>query len=468
MNKSEDPTWSMSHRPPRHSSIHERSESQAIHMNIDDLPGVVLVEILCRLPCYKLVFQLKCVSKRWYALISDPYFIGRFLYHLQTTAVEAPVTIRTLINRKGVELSWSPSCRSSNLLAPVFRKLMSFHGLKDEPVVKAIYNDLVLCCENGMDFYYICNPYTLEWVALPPSPRSYTWPHKKIPAAIICDGNYYDYTKEGTGHNTILLNADYRCKVVRILPFVDEANPYQSSKFIAEIFSSETGEWKESIIASPVPLHLNISEVSCAYNGMLYWWDWFTNRHVGMDPFMINSNGNGDHYKLRFMEFDGEIVKSHHETINCFGVCQGGLRMCYYGEEEEDDTDDTLYVWDWREEQVCDQNGAGSSELCWKLTGVYSLGLSLDSVGDYLAIDPNNGDMLYLDVDHEICLCNIRTGDVSRLVEMGNVSVDGHFLPLVLPWWPTPVPRLPKPSWLSMLIKKLRLLAYCLVVICSE
>lgn len=287
-------------------------------MNIDDLPGVVLVEILSRLPCYKLVFQSKCVSKRWCALISDPYFIGRFLYHLQSTAMEAPLLIRTLINPKGVELSCSPSCLSSNLLAPVFRKLMSFHGLKHEPIVKATYNDLVLCCEDEMEFYYICNPYTMEFVALPPSPRSYAWPPRKAPAAIICDHNYYDYTKEGTGHNTILLKADYRCKVVRILPFVVEEDPYQSSKFTVEIFSSETGEWKESIIASPIPLYLNTSHISFAYNGMLYWWDSSTNRHVGMDPFMINSYGNGDHYKLRFMEFDGEVL-DHHDTINCFG-----------------------------------------------------------------------------------------------------------------------------------------------------
>ncbi|KAL6214435.1 hypothetical protein ACLB2K_013869 [Fragaria x ananassa] len=429
-------------------------------MNIDDLPGVVLVEILSRLPCYKLVFQSKCVSKRWCALISDPYFIGRFLYHLQSTAMEAPLLIRTLINPKGVELSCSPSCLSSNLLAPVFRKLMSFHGLKHEPIVKATYNDLVLCCEDEMEFYYFCNPYTLEFVAVPPSPRSYAWPPRKAPAAVICDHNYYDYTKEGTGHNTILLKADYRCKVVRILPFVVEEDPYQSSKFTVEIFSSETGEWKESIIASPIPLYLNTSHISFAYNGMLYWWHSFTHRHVGMDPFMINSYGNGDRYKLRFMEFDGEVL-DHRDTINCFGVCRGGLRMCYYQEEE-----DILYVWDWREEGGCDQNGAGISELCWKQTGVYSPGLEPDSVLELLAFDPNNDDMLYLlDVHEEICLCNIRTGDLSRLVGKDHVNVF-HFFPLVLPWWPTPVPRLPKPSWLSKFMK-LRLVAYCIVSICS-
>ncbi|KAL6213235.1 hypothetical protein ACLB2K_012682 [Fragaria x ananassa] len=46
---------------------------------IDDLSDVLLVEILCRLPCNKLIFQCKLVSKSWYNLISAPYFVRRYL-----------------------------------------------------------------------------------------------------------------------------------------------------------------------------------------------------------------------------------------------------------------------------------------------------------------------------------------------------------------------------------------------------
>lgn len=81
--------------------------------------------------------------------------------------------------------------------------------------------------------------------------------------------------------------------------------------------------------------------------------------------------------------------------------------------------------------------------------GVYSLGLSLPTTGYPLAFDPNNDDILYLDVDEELCLCNIRTRDLMKLVGKDDVDVDGCFFPLVLPWWPTPVPRLQKPSCMA-------------------
>lgn len=46
---------------------------------IDDLPDVILVEILARLPCKKMVFQAKCASKPWSSLLSDSFFVKRFL-----------------------------------------------------------------------------------------------------------------------------------------------------------------------------------------------------------------------------------------------------------------------------------------------------------------------------------------------------------------------------------------------------
>lgn len=38
--------------------------SELVNTEIVNLPGVVLVEILCRFPCYKFVSECKCVFKR--------------------------------------------------------------------------------------------------------------------------------------------------------------------------------------------------------------------------------------------------------------------------------------------------------------------------------------------------------------------------------------------------------------------
>ncbi|KAK9923884.1 hypothetical protein M0R45_032282 [Rubus argutus] len=61
---------------------------------LDDLPDAILVEILCRLPCNKLIFQYKCVSTRWFSLITDPNFIRLYL-HLQRD-LQKPI-ITTLV-----------------------------------------------------------------------------------------------------------------------------------------------------------------------------------------------------------------------------------------------------------------------------------------------------------------------------------------------------------------------------------
>ncbi|KAI5343628.1 hypothetical protein L3X38_011504 [Prunus dulcis] len=55
-----------------------------------------------------------------------------------------------------------------------------------KPGVVGTYDDLVLCCaaKCHQRDYYICNPYTQQWVALPPSPQC----HKRVVAVgFICD-----------------------------------------------------------------------------------------------------------------------------------------------------------------------------------------------------------------------------------------------------------------------------------------
>ncbi|CAL2250210.1 unnamed protein product [Prunus armeniaca] len=123
---------------------------------IDDLPDVVLMEILCRLPCYKFVSHCKRVSKRWCSLISDPYFISRCAslrreYHHQKTPINLMNKKRELLNR------------ISNPLKPFFRRFKKFHGglIQEEPMVAGKYYDRD---------YYICNPYSQQWIALPPAP----------------------------------------------------------------------------------------------------------------------------------------------------------------------------------------------------------------------------------------------------------------------------------------------------------
>ncbi|KAH0982537.1 hypothetical protein GBA52_009714 [Prunus armeniaca] len=79
-----------------------RRRSKSKNISIDDLPDVVLIEILCRLSCNILISQCKCVCKHWFTLISSPCFIEHFLRHRSDK--KAPI-IRTLIDRDAEELN---------------------------------------------------------------------------------------------------------------------------------------------------------------------------------------------------------------------------------------------------------------------------------------------------------------------------------------------------------------------------
>ncbi|KAI4308332.1 hypothetical protein L6164_031416 [Bauhinia variegata] len=51
-----------------------------MRFSLDDLCDEFLIEVLCRLP-QKYVTQCKCVSKRWFSLISNPGFASQSVSH---------------------------------------------------------------------------------------------------------------------------------------------------------------------------------------------------------------------------------------------------------------------------------------------------------------------------------------------------------------------------------------------------
>ncbi|RXI01639.1 hypothetical protein DVH24_014988 [Malus domestica] len=443
--------------------------SKFMNSNIYDLPDSLLVEIFCRLPSYKSVSQCKCVSKRWCTLISDTHFMGRFLY-LQRDRNQKPIT--TAINTKGEEFlrRMSPSSQPLNQL---FQRLVSFHGLKQEPVVVGTYNDLVLCCasEFNQHDYYICNPYTIQWVPLPPPPQVC----KFVLVGFICDLPYYNNKEDYQPGDMIQLNADYRCRVVRLMDPDDaddedkEILDFSNFKLIdmrdfctfkVQIFSSETGEWKETTVRSErtvtsaynFTLEMMSVCTGVASKRMLYWMGDDDDILIQLDPFMINKSASATLstcYRHRIRnEWDALPMR-------CIAAYDGGVRMCNYDyvsgylsicelkEEEEEDDDPRVSI------------HGGSKSLFVKLKKrVYLVDETKVVIGPWIEIegvffDQNNEDTLYMIVDtkklhgriKDTIRCNIVTGEVSKIV--GNRKFNCfRFFPIVIPWWPTPVPRL--------------------------
>lgn len=419
-------------------AVARRPSLKIMNIGIDDLPDAVLVEILCRLPGYKFVCQCKCVSKRWCTLMFGPSFIGRFLC-LQSDHKQTP-TMRTVINRSGFEFLTRISS-SANPLNPLFKRLMSFHRLKEEPVVVSTYNDLVLCCASMYEQrdYYICNPCTLQWVALPPPPQV----DQIVPIGFICDHPYYNCKKDDQGGHIIQLNAEYRCKVMRLIfPYGQEC---ACKKFKVQIFSSETGEWRESNVSSPSDINFYFInyEANFTYNGMLFWGGvGCGNFLIGLDPFMIDSScgANGDdHYECRFIELELDLPF----MFECLGTYRGCLRMCDYNSATR-----VLSVRDLNEEEILFQGG--TVKLGMENMKVYSLDKEMmpddDPTGNLmLGFDPYDDDILYLERggDSDIVKCDIHTREWSKIAENRRMESCFYF-PYVVPWWPTPVPRPPQ------------------------
>ncbi|CAL8997278.1 unnamed protein product [Prunus brigantina] len=418
----------------------KRSSSTERRTSIDDLSDVILAEILCRLPCNKFVFQCKSVSKHWCTLITDPYFIDRFV---NIQSYKRTPKIRTLINKRVVEFPPKASL-SPNLLTQSLERIICFHRFAGNPVVVATYNDLLLCC-TSMDYqcnYYICNAYTMQWVGLPPTPSRC---HKRVRVGFICNVPDYKCEEDNWKGNNSQLNVECRSTVVRILPPVEYANDEKKCdtfKLNVEIFSSETGEWKESVVSSPRNFNFRgLNEFSFAYNGMLYW---PTDRGlsvIGLGPFYDNdgtssssSNGDGNiDHKLGFTIFEEPLDRGF--SVQYLGVCGGYVRMCNMSLMTR-----RLYVYELKDSQDGD---AAGKKLCLSERRVYSLDPKMfpDLACCILnAFDPNNKDILYLRVNADIIKWNIHTGEWSKIVK--DCETDRFYYTVVLPLWPTPVPRL--------------------------
>ncbi|KAL6282387.1 hypothetical protein ACE6H2_013316 [Prunus campanulata] len=448
-------------------------------INLDDLPEFVLLEILCRLPS-EFAVQCMCVSKRWFSLIYSSYFFRRVqsdkpitrtvivpdIQHARTTffSVSSEEPPHELVFK-------TPPREFSLSFLPCFRADCDF--FKGEPCVVGTYNDLILCCATThyQRDYYICNPRTKQWEALPCPPRRGR--HKRVMVGFICDPNYkYKNDRKQVEAersrrtvniqlNYSIINVEYRYKVVRIIDDQWERPEHSSRFFYMEIFSSETGKWRQSLVFSP--RRFCFTRLSpypgVAHNGSLYWFT-DTNRFmVGLDPFTtrdqlyINDTSN---YCFRFIDEPEEESRTMHFLGECGGGC---LRMCmlpHYCDLSG------MSVWEFKDDGrgYVDGQVDGPGKWClvdkvclFQLVPENPLLTKWDRESStktvmVLAFDPNNKDVLFLHLFGRIVMYNMRAKTLKETtwttpfttlkLRWAGVSVFPAF-PFLLPWWPTPI-----------------------------
>ncbi|KAL6280055.1 hypothetical protein ACE6H2_016936 [Prunus campanulata] len=401
--------------------------------SIDDLPELLLVEIICRLSCIKFVFQCKCVSKRWCELISSSHFIGQYVRRQRD--LKKPI-LGTLVVDNGTFFHVENEDGLMSLQLPV----ISEAAVEQKLFVVGACNDLVLCCPTKVDHreYYICNPYTKKWVALPPPPQI----HYFVSIGFICDP-YCNYNSSSSFDDDVCINAEYRWRVVRL-----------RSEFYVDIFFSETGEWRESAnVVCGSRKYFDIVTAGVACNGKLYFagTDCVTSSYVlELDPFqgISNISTDGDHIIVDKCRFSlAPLDMSSDRRINpltmhlVLGACRGHLRVSEFVVSNH------LSVW---------ELDAGDDNLKWHLLVDQVPFFQMESSNSedpFMPLDEwaknaigfhPNIEAIYVDAG-KIIRCNFGARMLELVPEIPGRGFDWYLFyihPFVLPWWPTPVPSL--------------------------
>ncbi|PQM42919.1 hypothetical protein Pyn_38024 [Prunus yedoensis var. nudiflora] len=294
-------------------------------------------------------------------------------------------------------------------------------------------NDLVLCCPSKLDHheYYICNPYTKKWVAVPPPPRI----HNYVSVGFICDP-YYNYNSSSSFDNDVCINAEYigggLCDYV------------QSSMWTSSFLRPVNGE-------SPLMWY-------AAHESS----DTHTSSYIlELDPFQgisnintSNGDGDGDHIivdKCRFslapLDMSSDLRGYSISMYQVLGACRGHLRVSEFV------LGNHLSVW---------ELDAGDDNLKWRLVVDQVPFFQMDSskfedplmpqdhlmpqdewLKSALGFHPDI-EAIYVDA-RKIVRCNFGARMLELVPEIPSRGPDWHLFyihPFVLPWWPTPVPSL--------------------------
>jgi F-box interacting protein len=392
-------------------------------ININKLPDAMLSEILYRLPC-RLALQCKSLSKRWFSLVSDPYFICGFIdHHSDCSSQPFNLLLQNKLNyftcRKDIKVF-----PSNNSDLPRRNYFLKFLNPDFGMSIQASFNDLVLVFSKAKRKYHICNPLIREWLTLPRPPIEKT---NSFMAGFICD-SYSRY------------------KVVRIY---NPSKP-KTTQLEMEIFCSETGKWRNSVVSSPRELNFSTIDsmrtgvVAC--NGMLHWLDTCYNDELNVkvkgivvfDPFNDTE---------RCLYIDPPINYHTPEGYNSIGMFQGRLRILQFACYPHVAVKATRFsVW-----ELEDYSNAGTwcmkhevyfdkivSEERFTVINMDQIQRPYLPLMNFVAFHPNDGELVFFQFLNYLVLCNMQTKVLNIAGTIPYDYICSFHLLLQTPW-PTPI-----------------------------
>ncbi|XVE51912.1 hypothetical protein DITRI_Ditri02bG0078400 [Diplodiscus trichospermus] len=386
--------------PPSKSSKTKSSKS-----SMDNLPEPLLRENFHRIPCIKSLVRCKSVSHHWYNIISNPFFINHKLLHQQ-----GPKPFTLLLNSLGLT--------SKDLIfqSPGFK--LFFLPRRFVRILSSC-NDLILCYSlTARRVFYICNPMTLQYLALTPYPENDCLKNEGVKFGIL---TIYEGIENQWKHRLVRIHCECR-------------------DLVAETFSFAMGGWTETVVLGP---SYNLFGNSVAYNGFLHWL---------AEPSAIIIYDFDNMKQYRFISSPIRITMVQYPFCSqCLGVCCGVLRILELTSFQVSD-DVTLTVWEledypngnWNVEyRICLHElvpAGGNSQV--QIQG-------RDRAGKHqrrlkaLGVHANNRDVVFLQIDVYVASCNLETKEL-KVESTADQLLSIQAFQVELPWWPTPIPTLPQ------------------------
>lgn len=274
------------------SDVHKRRKRRTA---TDDLPIDLVFEILHRLDL-KSATRCKSVSKEWCSVITHPFFVRCFVnsrpivdhHHWPFTLLLQYTNRRTKNGHLLLPLEEEPYYKSLPYIPPMYQEQRH-----SEFNIQASCHDLFLCSASASAvvsdhnttpfFYYVINPITRQWTALPPLPDQYT-------ASVVVRRPRIGFICNSCCD--ILLHHHQQLSFrVMLIPEFEGV----STEFKVYIFSSDTSKWSESVVLCPAPHGFRLGLFAfpaVPYNGLLFWWS-RNGFLVGFDPYKEGPNSRG-------------------------------------------------------------------------------------------------------------------------------------------------------------------------------
>ncbi|XP_023905558.2 putative F-box protein At1g47300 [Quercus suber] len=253
------------------------------------LPKDMMYDIMLRLPG-KSIFRFKCVSKTFNtSMLSDSLFIHNyFTRKLQQKQLKNPTLLGFFykvhnpqnLNHcvdqccKDQEVSFVPMCHQG---VPIASR--SFKQGLGNFIASA--NGLVLYGHHPMT-YYVCNPVTNIWFALPPPIHTDDY-HTEVRHNMYASddtiknlvGFYCQEEDEQLSHHDIDVDAitNHRRQSYKVVRFFVKQAINNDWEMVVKIYSSDTGIWKESKLdyfGMPLYHVLAMSSYSISIRGVFF------------------------------------------------------------------------------------------------------------------------------------------------------------------------------------------------------